>query len=245
MNAPVRKSGHFRLLSRSAAAAMALITTVATASPRVHQPEEPTTRRPWRSYSQTESAPTAPRQFGADRPKVDYSPTGRAIMAKRYANTPHTFAPILDFEAGSVARMKYRKNKKGLDPVPAGFKLLRTKGTEDLSTDQQRVLARWGQPDWLRGSFRSTRGDSVTEWLFERQNKIFQWVDGDLVYHGPVTDVERTMLVHGAPTHVMITHVEPNIRRETFIYRETFRSMGREKMYSFSNGKLIYSQETP
>jgi hypothetical protein len=107
------------------------------------------------------------------------------------------------------------------------------------------VLAKWGQPDWLRGPFRTTRGDQATEWLFERQNRIFQWVDGELVYQGPVTDVERTMLVHGAPSQVMITQLEPNIRRETFIYRETFRGSGHERVYSFSNGKLIFSQETP
>jgi hypothetical protein len=43
----------------------------------------------------------------------------------------------------------------------------------------------------------------------------------------------------------MITQLEPNIRRETFIYRETFRGSGHERVYSFSNGKLIFSQETP
>jgi hypothetical protein len=215
------------------------------ASPRVHQPDEPEGIRPGRSYAQSPTTPHPVQQFAPDRPKMDYRSDGRAVMVKRYANTPHTFAPILDFEVGSMARMKYRANKDGLHPVPAGRKLLRTAGKDNLTPDQQRVLAQWGQPDWLRGPFRTTRGDTATEWLYERQNRIFQWVDGELVYQGPVTDVERTMLVHGAPTHVIITYLEPNTRRETFIYRDTFRSMGREKVFSFSNGRLIFSQETP
>jgi hypothetical protein len=166
-------------------------------------------------------------------------------MVKRYANTPHTFAPILDFEMGSLARMKYRANKTGIQPVRPGFRLVRTSERDELTQDQLQVLSKWGQPDWLRGPFRTTRGDQATEWLYDRQNRIFQWVDGQLVYQGPVTDAERTMLVHGAPSQVMITHLEPNIRRETFIYRDTFRTSGREKVFSFSNGKLIFHQETP
>jgi hypothetical protein len=171
------------------------------------------------------------------RPKFDYTDDGRAIMIKRYP-----FFPTQN--ACQFIKYRYVDNKDGVEHFQKCCKLKREPG-DILTSDQKAILKEWGQPDYLRGPYKSTRGESnVTEWVYHPLNHLFQFIDGEMVYEGPLTDQERTALVHGAPGEVIVSQVEPNIRRETWIYRPVFLS-GREKLYSFTNGRLTYSQETP
>jgi hypothetical protein len=105
------------------------------------------------------------------------------------------------------------------------------------------VVREWGQPAYLRGPFKTTQGDVTIEWAYHSTNHLFQFVDGTMVYEGPLTDQERTAITYGAPKEAIVSILEPNVRRETWIYRPTFL-WGREHLVSFTNGKLTYEQST-
>jgi hypothetical protein len=177
-----------------------------------------------------------PNQICHPIPKFDYTPDGRAIMIKRYP-----FFPTQDY--CQFRKYSYFENKHGVEHFQKCCKLKREPG-DILSEDQKEILREWGQPDYLRGPFKSTRGDIVIEWGYHALNHLFQFVDRTMVYEGPLTDQERTAIVYGAPRETVVMQLEPNIRRETWIYRPWFLT-NRERIFSFTNGRLTYQQETP
>lgn len=179
-----------------------------------------------------------PNQICHPIPKFDYTDDGRAILLKRFP-----FFPQQDY--CQFQKYRYIENKHGVEHYRSGDKLKR-EPDEILSEEQKEILREWGQPDYLRGPYKSTRGDSVIEWAYHPTNHLFQFVDRAMVYEGPLTDQERTAITFGAPREVLISQAIPNIRRETWIYRPWFLSSAhREKIFSFSNGKLVYANETP
>jgi hypothetical protein len=62
-----------------------------------------------------------------------------------------------------------------------------------------------------------------------------------MVYEGPLTDQERTLLTHGIPREVIRSSIDPDIRRETWFYRPWFLT-GHEQVFSFANGKLVHEE---
>lgn len=177
-----------------------------------------------------------PNQMCPPIPKYEYTDAGQAIMVKRYPYFPAQ-------DNCQFIKFRYVENKHGVEHFERCRKVKR-EPDEILSEQQKAVLAAWGQPDYLRGPYRSTRGDQVIEWAYHPLNRLFQFVDRTMVYQGPLTDRERTVITYGAPREVIVSQLEPNIRRETWVYRPFFLS-DRERLFSFSNGELIYSQETP
>jgi len=111
-----------------------------------------------------------------------------------------------------------------------------------LSQDQKEIIAEYSQPDYLRRTFRSTRGDRVKEWAYVAQGKIFQFVRRQLVYEGELTDLEKTLIQYGYPNFVFAEQLESDITRLTFIYESIFGL--RRQVFSFANGRLCYSQDT-
>jgi len=181
-----------------------------------------------------------PNQVVPPIPKYDYTDAGQVILIKRHPNLPTT--DICQF-----VRYRYVENKRGVEHLERCQKIKR-EPDEILSEQQKAVLAAWGQPDYLRGPYKSTRGDMVIEWVYHPLNRLFQFVDRKLVYQGPLTDQERTAITYGAPQEVIVSQVQPNVRRETWIYRPNWYvpySISRERVFSFANGELVYSQETP
>jgi len=175
-----------------------------------------------------------PSQTNPPIPKFDYTETGRPIMEKRHPQYPNAGFP-------NYTRYRFAANKRGVEHFTKGCKLKRE--PDEILTEQQReILREWGQPDYLRGPYQSERNDSVIEWAYHRQNHIFQFVDREMVYEGPLTDADRTLITYGAPRNVQVFLAEPNIRRETFIYEPTFLA-GHEMIFSFSNGKLVTQQK--
>lgn len=169
-------------------------------------------------------------------PKFNYTPEGSVVMEKRYdANLTKNFFALRKFP--------YKANVKGLHEKKC--KVL-YRGANNTFTDQQKeILDEWGQPDYLRGPFRSTRNDQVNEWVYLQSNHLFQFVDGMMVFEGPLTDQDRTMITYGAPTERTVTQSEPGIRHEFWVYRPWYTVNFDEKMFKFANGKMIYSQVAP
>ncbi|AXA35864.1 MAG: hypothetical protein N2644_05815 [Candidatus Sumerlaea chitinivorans] len=175
-----------------------------------------------------------PNQVCPPRPKYDFTEDGRPILTKRYpAQNTHN---VLHFR-----KYPYYENVHGVEHVMRG-KRLKRQPDEVLSEEQKAILREWGQPDYLRGPYKSTRGELVVEWVYHRLNHLFQFVDRTMVYEGPLTDQERTILVYGLPSEVIATTIAPNIRRETWLYRSPFKS-AKEMVFSFANGKLVFEDE--
>lgn len=173
-------------------------------------------------------------------PKYDYAPDGQPIMVKRfpYLET-RNFSPWKKFRYlenmnGAVAMMAQ------LQTYPGG------RQCRPLSEQQIKILREWGEPDYIRGPYKSTRNDFIIEWAYHQSNRLFQFADAKMVYEGPLTDQERIAITYGAPQDTLNSYLEPNIKRETWIYRPYFMSgLGRERIFSFSNGELVYRQESP
>lgn len=173
-------------------------------------------------------------------PKFDYTTQGQAQMVKRF--------PYLESrEFSPWKKFRYLENMNGavammaqLQTYPGG------RQCRPLSEHQLQILREWGEPDYIRGPYKSTRNDFIIEWAYHQSNRLFQFADAQMVYEGPLTDQERTAITYGVPQDVMVTYLEPNIRRETWIYRPLFMTgSSRERVFSFSNGEMIYRQESP
>jgi hypothetical protein len=175
-----------------------------------------------------------PNQICPPRPKTDYTDDGKPILIKRYPLNNR--ATVLHFR-----KYPYYANTHGVEHLERGSRLKR-QPENVLTEDQKAVLREWGQPDYLRSPYRSTRGDSVVEWVYLRLNHLFQFVDGVMVYEGPLTDQERTVLTYGLPREILSSTVAPNIRRETWFYNSPWHP-NKEMVFSFANGKLVFADE--
>lgn len=173
-------------------------------------------------------------------PKYDYTQQGSAIMVKRFAYLEtRKFSPWKKF--------RYLENMGGAVAMMANLQTYPGGGVcRPLSEQQHKILREWGEPDYIRGPYKSTRNDFIIEWAFHQSNRLFQFADAKMVYEGPLTDQERTAITYGIPQETLISYLEPNIKRETWIYRPIFLSgVGRERLFSFSNGELVHHQESP
>lgn len=173
-------------------------------------------------------------------PKFEYTPDGQPIMLKRFP-----YLETRDFSPWK--KFRYLENMNGavammaqLQTYPGG------RQCRPMSEQQLKILREWGEPDYIRGPYKSTRNDFIIEWAYHQGNRLFQFADTRMVYEGPLTDQERTAITYGVPQDTIIDYLEPNIKRETWIYRSYFISgLGRERIFSFANGELVFRQESP
>ncbi|MBN1476670.1 hypothetical protein JXA47_07955 [Candidatus Sumerlaeota bacterium] len=112
-----------------------------------------------------------------------------------------------------------------------------------MSTDQDLVVREFGPPQWGR-EFESLEGEDVLEWLQVDQNRLFQFVEGELVFEGDIRDLEHTLLSHGVPDEVLYHVVDPGVERVTFIYSDVNRS-SRAMYFDFSNGMMTFEERHP
>lgn len=108
-------------------------------------------------------------------------------------------------------------------------------------SDQGIVLGEWGAPDYTR-DFDSMQNEDVVEWVFIDEQAIFQFVYGDLVYDGALTDYEMLLLQHGYPD-TMVTEIndQGNVRH-AFYYDSIFWP-SRMDVYNLTNGWITLKQE--
>jgi len=173
-------------------------------------------------------------------PKFEYKQDGTPVMLKRFP-----YLETRDFSPWK--KFRYIENMNGAAAMMGNLQTYPgTQQCRPLSEQQRKILREWGEPEYIRGPYKSTRNDFIIEWAYHQSNRLFQFADAVMVYEGPLTDQERTAITYGAPQETMINYLEPNIKRETWIYRPYFLTgVGRERMFSFSNGNLIYHQESP
>lgn len=110
-----------------------------------------------------------------------------------------------------------------------------------LSFDQRVALSDLGKPDFLRIPFRSQYGERVSEWVYTDRARVLQFVGGDIVWDGPLTDMEQILLQRGYPRYYLAAHEEDGPVRETYVYRSPLGKL--IQIYSFADGTLTSETE--
>ena len=108
-------------------------------------------------------------------------------------------------------------------------------------SDQIIITKEWGMPDWVRKPFRSLKNETVQEWLYMDEDRMFQFVGDTLVYDGAVSDYERILLQRGYPNRHETIRIETDSRVDALLYEGIFFPTLEE--YHFVNGVLVQSQE--
>jgi hypothetical protein len=87
------------------------------------------------------------------------------------------------------------------------------------AADKADTLSVYGQPDYVRIPFRSQYGEKTEEWLYIGQDRVFQFVKNNLVYSGPVSDLERILLRKGYPKYAFQSQPGKIPLQQTLVYR--------------------------
>ena len=156
-----------------------------------------------------------------ERPPVEYTSTGEVKQYKRYER--HMERDVLH----RFARQVYAKT----DAIPF-----------NLSPSALNVLQQIGQPDYMRRKFRSLEQERVEEWLYLDRGEMYQFVRGALVYEGPITDYELTLLRLGYPDRHKRVIVDFAPPRAYFYYKSAILA-DRMDAYIFEGDKLISQTE--
>jgi hypothetical protein len=156
-------------------------------------------------------------------------------LPQRYDATgiPHSFKRIEQHPQRDFVHHWVRKAYIRPDH---GYKMF-----EPAGVDQQTAVQEWGRPDWIRKQFRSLENDRVQEWLYLDKGHIFQFIGTDLVYEGPLTDYEQTLLSRGYPDRCMMVLRESGEREDLFVYTRVFTPW--LEQIKFRDGRIIQSQE--
>ncbi|CAN5173039.1 hypothetical protein BH09SUM1_BH09SUM1_22740 [soil metagenome] len=128
----------------------------------------------------------------------------------------------------------YQWKAKAYSPVSSPIR-------KRLSESEQDVLARHGQPDWVRKRFQSLADEQVDEWAWWDRSVICQFVQGELVYEGELTDMDRTRIRYGYPRRAWSETYEAGVQRDIWDYQGmVFDNDG--QILTFSNEKLVTQQ---
>lgn len=155
------------------------------------------------------------------RPQIIYEQGGRAYTFKRYERNPER-----DF-FHHIFRKAY------WNPI---F------GVRSAGPDQETLLEEWGQPDYVRRPFRALNGERVREWVYFDRRQIFQFIDDELIYEGPLTDFESLLLRNGYPDHAILTTSESNLVTISMEYRSIFWP-DRLDVYNLTDGWIVQYSE--
>lgn len=90
------------------------------------------------------------------------------------------------------------------------------------SDDQRVILEQWGDPDYVRKTFRSFEGERVAEWVYLDKRRVIQFVKHAIVYEGELTDLEQIMLHNGYPDRLVTIIGESRHVHQTMIYNSIF-----------------------
>lgn len=109
-----------------------------------------------------------------------------------------------------------------------------------FSASQGDVLERHGQPDYVRRSFKATTKETVEEWAYWDRDVICQFVQRELVWEGPLTDMDRTRIRYGYPRRAWSQIYESGVRRDMWDYQGMLLDI-QGSIFTFSDEKLVYA----
>ncbi|MBI1292666.1 hypothetical protein GC173_15735 [bacterium] len=113
--------------------------------------------------------------------------------------------------------------------------------TKRLSVTQQDVLERHGQPDYIRKSFTATTNEKVTEWAYIDRLVLAQFVQGELVYEGPLTERDRYLISNGYPRRAWSQDYADGVRRDIWEYQPISLD-SRSRLATFTDERLVSEQ---
>lgn len=93
-----------------------------------------------------------------------------------------------------------------------------------LSDEQRGVLERHGMPDFIRYRFKASTNELVDQWAWWDRNVTVQFVQRELVWEGPLTDYDRTLIERGYPSRAKAMLFQPGQRRDIFEYEGIFKA---------------------
>ncbi len=110
-----------------------------------------------------------------------------------------------------------------------------------LSQDMLAILNENGRPGLIRYPFKSRGNELVSEWVYPDMQYMAQFVQGLIVYEGPLTDYERTLIQYGYPNGV--TEVSRG-GGDQFVHW-TYRDWGQtaSKVFAFNNDTYCYDTQ--
>lgn len=111
---------------------------------------------------------------------------------------------------------------------------------EPAGADQVQTVAELGRPDFVR-RFRSMSGEPVREWIYTDKPIIFQFIHKQLVFTGPITDLEQTLLTYGRPDNYEVYNTDAGGTNMNFVYQGLW--FKRLEDFKFTNDKLVFSSE--
>jgi hypothetical protein len=105
-----------------------------------------------------------------------------------------------------------------------------------LSIEEAKMVQELGTPDYCRGPIYSLHHERIVEWVYLKKNVLAQFRTGEMVYRGPVTDMEQLLIQRGYPRHTISDLQDVGPARTTWVYSGWFNAKNDE--YSFSDGYL-------
>ncbi|MDX2177624.1 MAG: hypothetical protein SF028_14265 [Candidatus Sumerlaeia bacterium] len=106
-----------------------------------------------------------------------------------------------------------------------------------LSESARGALERHGSPDYVRYRFKSTTNELVDQWAWWDRRTTAQFVNGELVFEGPLTEMDQYMIRHGYPQKAMSQDYTLGVRRDYWTYSGLFQAP--LKHVTFTGEKLI------
>ncbi len=108
---------------------------------------------------------------------------------------------------------------------------------EPLSADQRDVLDRHGMPEYVRLRFKAESNELVDQWAFWDRGVTCQFVQGQLVYEGELSEMDRYLIKHGYPQKATYSAPVTGMRRDFFYYTGVFQTPRHQA--TFTNERLI------
>jgi hypothetical protein len=116
------------------------------------------------------------------------------------------------------------------------------KVSEDLdgvmTEDKVDVLTRHGRPDYLRDDIKARSDEFFDEWVYWDRNVLVQFINGELVFEGPLLDSDRYLVQYGYPARAYHQQYEVGPVRETWLYDRLIDT--NNMTVSFSDGVLAF-----
>ncbi len=101
-----------------------------------------------------------------------------------------------------------------------------------LSESQRDVIARHGQPDYIRRRFKSTSNELVDQWVWWDRDVTTQFVQGELVWEGPLTDMDKFLVRFGYPQKARFLDPVPGTRRDIWVYEGIWQAHRRQVTFT-------------
>lgn len=161
-------------------------------------------------------------------------------VTTQYTGSRIDLNPVVPFDAKIAKAVNkesqdyYRSKRVGFNAVYENYRLGAPFKPAHLSPDQKQIIQLIGIPEYER-TFPNLSGKRVEEWVYRSQDYLVQFIYGNLVYLGPVDDLEKTLIDIGPPTDVYSLDFA-GMRKDIFKYRSRYQ------IYLFQDDQLIVVQ---